>query len=108
MIADRHGDLINDSYEIDGTVKIGNATQPFKIHDRSPIAIELDTSTTLDPGQSATVGIEVELDQSVPSIDFTMLDTDNGALDLDTLDSQMADFRTKLINSFVIAHVDGQ
>ena len=99
LIAD--GELIDYSYEIDGTVKLQGVTQPFKIHDRSPIAVELDTNTTLDPGKSATVGIEIHLDDAISSIDFTMLDTENGVLDLDTLDDQMSSFRTKMIAGFV-------
>jgi hypothetical protein len=84
-------------------VTIAGATKSFMIHDRSPIDVELDTDTMLDPGKIATVGVEVEIDQAIATLDFSTLDTDGGVLDLDTFDPQMPAFRSAMIDSFVIA-----
>src|SRR5664279_1045660 len=42
LVAD--GNLINYSYELAGTTKLDGNTMPYQIHDRTPLAISLDTS----------------------------------------------------------------
>ncbi|MEO6774734.1 MAG: hypothetical protein ABI467_17295 [Kofleriaceae bacterium] len=103
------GNLTDYSYEITGTAKVGGNVMPFAIHDRSPLPISLDTSTTLEPNQATSLAIVVHLDQALQSVDWSKLGTNNGTLTLDTFDSAMSDFRGKMINNvFSTDHSDGR
>jgi len=99
------GLVVNSSYDIMGTVDLGGSagTKSFHIHDLAPMNVSLDINNTLQPGAEVDVTIHVDFTAAIGAIDFATLDTDDGNLDLDTLDSQMPAFRTALQNSFSIA-----
>jgi hypothetical protein len=97
LLAD--GNLIDYSYELAGTTKLDGNTMPYQIHDRTPLAISLDTSVTLDPNQTASLGITIRIDQALQSLDFHKLSNQSGTLVLDTFDDAMSDFRDKMMNS---------
>ncbi|HEY1556977.1 MAG TPA: hypothetical protein VGF94_19215 [Kofleriaceae bacterium] len=101
-----NGLIVQDSYDIEGTVNVGGsgATQGFKIHDIVPMNISLDIDNTLQPGSAVDVTVHIDFTSAIGVIDFSTLDTDDGKLDLDTLDSQMPAFRTELQNSFMVAN----
>jgi len=101
-----NGEIIEDSYDIEGTVTVGGsgATQAFKIHDVAPMNLSLDIDSTLQPGSAVDVTVHVDFTSAIGVVDFSMLDTDDGKLDLDTLDSQMPTFRTQLQNAFTVAN----
>jgi hypothetical protein len=103
LLAD--GNLIDYSYEIYGTVKLPDGTHQYKIHDRSPLGAAIDADVMLEPGKRATLNIRVELAPAFDGLDFTMLHDDSGTLELDTFDSQMGDFRSRLAShSFTAPH----
>jgi hypothetical protein len=100
------GEIIEPSYDIEGTVNVGGsgASQKFRIHDLVPMNISLDIDETLEPGSSVDVTIHIDFTSAIGVVDFSTLDVDDNALDLDTLDSQMPAFRTQLQNSFMVAN----
>ncbi len=97
LLAD--GNLTDYSYELAGTARVNGNVMPYKIHDRSPIGVSLETSTMLDPGHGTSLGIVVNIDQALQSLDFTELSNNNGTLVLDTFDDPMTDFRKKMVSS---------
>jgi hypothetical protein len=102
------GNLVDYSYELAGTTKLMGTVMPYQIHDRSPVALSLETSTMLDPDHSTSLGITVNIDQALQSLDFSKLDNESGTLVLDTFDDAMGDFRDKMTSSvFVADHGDG-
>ncbi|MEP6863017.1 MAG: hypothetical protein ABJE66_20490 [Deltaproteobacteria bacterium] len=103
------GNLVDYSYEIEGTAKVDGNLTPFKIHDRSPLPVSLDTSTMLEPNHASSLAIVVRVDQALTSLDFSKLNNQNGTLTLDTFDSGMNDFRSKMASSvFSTEHPDGR
>lgn len=103
------GNLVDYSYEIRGTAKVDGNVTPFAIHDRSPLPVSLDTNAMLEPNAVTDLAIKVHLDQALPSVDWSHLNNNNGTLTLDTFDSGMNDFRSKMIDSvFSTDHPDGR
>jgi hypothetical protein len=103
------GNLVDYSYEIEGTTKVDGNVTSFKIHDRSPLPVSLDTSTMLEPNEVASLAIVVRVDQALTSLDWSKLNNQNGTLVLDTFDDGMNDFRGKMVNSvFSTDHPDGR
>jgi hypothetical protein len=103
------GNLVDYSYEIEGTAKVDGNITNFKIHDRSPLPVSLDTSTTLEPNQATSLAIVVRVDQALTSLDWSKLNNQNGTLTLDTFDDAMSDFRGKMVNSvFSTDHPNGR
>jgi hypothetical protein len=94
------GHILDNSYEISGTVRIADITHEFEIHDRNQMTANIDINTMLEPGGGANVPLRLRFDDALGVIDFTTLREDDGKLQLDTLDAQMATFRTKLAMSF--------
>jgi hypothetical protein len=103
------GNLVDYSYEIEGTAKVDGNVTNFKIHDRSPVPVSLDTSTMLEPNQVSSLGIDVRVDHALSSLDWSKLNNQGGTLVLDTFDDAMSDFRGKMVNSvFSTDHPDGR
>ncbi|MBL0218628.1 MAG: hypothetical protein IPQ07_32710 [Myxococcales bacterium] len=93
--------LLNTSYEITGTAKVGGVTRTFQIHDRNSLNIDVkDFNVSLAPGGDATVPIRLDLKDAIDSIQFDQLNEENGVLELDTTDPQMENFREKLEQAF--------
>jgi hypothetical protein len=93
--------LVDYSYEVYGTVRIGDVTHDYKIHDRDPITATVALSTMLDPGNSATMSVRVNVADALSVINWSTLDnSDGGVLELDTFDAQMPTFRAKFTDSF--------
>jgi hypothetical protein len=91
--------IVDYSYELAGTTKLDGNSLPYRIHDRSPLAISLDTSAMLEPNQTASLEITIRIDQALQSLDFHKLSNQNGTLVLDTFDDAMGDFRDKMLSS---------
>jgi hypothetical protein len=99
------GEIVDYSWEIDGTVQLDDGSHPFVIHDREDLTADIDASATLEPGGNATLPVEFDIDQPFDGLDFKNLDSDDGTLTLDTLDSQMDDFRGKLKSAIVLGQI---
>ena len=94
------GHLVDYSYEIEGKVDVNGTTEDFMIHDRDALTANIDISTMLEPATEAQIPIRVRIDDALGVVDFSQLDYDEGHLELDTFDAQMAAFRDKLAASF--------
>jgi hypothetical protein len=101
------GQLLDNSYWINGTAVLNGTTYPFHIYDRNYLDVALYKDEILAPGGSVTIGVLVELDHAINDIDWSMVDLDNGTLTLDTFDGYMPTFRANLIQSFVIKDPNG-
>jgi hypothetical protein len=100
------GQLLDNSYWINGHATVNGTVYPFHIYDRDFLEIYLYSDEMLAPGGSVTIPVAVELDKAVGAIDWTLIDLDNGVLTLDTFDSYMPTFRANVTQSFVIKNVN--
>lgn len=96
------GHLITNSYHLKGQVNINGTWLPFNIEDSLALSLSLDINRTLAPGGTETIGLLVKFHDALTGIDFSALPTDDGALQLETTNSQMAAFRDKLTQGFTI------
>ncbi len=96
------GQLVDNSYWINGHATVNGNVYPFKIYDRDYLEIYLYGNAELAPGGSAQVPLVFELDHALDSVDWSQVDLDNGTLILDTYDSYMPTFRAKVVESFVV------
>ena len=102
------GHLILPSYRISGHVTLSNnETVAFEIEDRDALALSLAIDRMLPPGGTVNVGLVLELQQAVSSVDFETLPIEDSKRQLDTNNAQMPAFRAKLIESFKIASSNG-
>lgn len=97
---DIDGQLVDNSWWINGTAMVNGMTLPFKIYNRNTMPVSLDIDTMLSPGKSVTVAIAVDLTHAFDAIDFTKIDNDDGTLVLDTDDDYMPTFVANLVSSF--------
>lgn len=100
------GHLANDSFELRGHVQLGETNWEYRIEDISPLAITVPIEKTLTPPATATVLLRINFQHALDSVDFSMLGVDEGRLELENGDAQMAVFRAKLVESFEIASGD--
>ena len=70
--------------------------------DSLALSLSLDINRTLAPGGTETIALVVKFHDALTGIDFSALPTDDGALQLETGNSQMAAFRDKLTQGFTI------
>jgi hypothetical protein len=96
------GHIINDSYQIKGTVMLGVTTYDFEIHDRNALNVSLAIDQMLQPGQSTTVKLQLQVQAAIQAIDWSLITPDDHTLELDTSDPQMPTFRMNLVQGFVI------
>jgi hypothetical protein len=99
---DIDGQLVDNSWWINGSAMVNGSNLPFKIYDRNSLPIALDIDTMLSPGKSVTVAIDVDLGHVFDAIDFSKIDNDDGTLVLDTDDDYMPTFVANLGSSFTV------
>ncbi|MBL9015133.1 MAG: hypothetical protein JNL83_13200 [Myxococcales bacterium] len=88
-------------YEIFGTVKVGGDIEMFHIRDTENLDIDITGyNVTLAPGQSAIMGVRLDLRDAIDGIDMGMLPMMMGRRTLETNDAQMSEFRDKLDDAF--------
>ncbi|MDB4953615.1 MAG: hypothetical protein JWO36_1184 [Myxococcales bacterium] len=100
------GHIIDYSYEIKGTVKLGTTTYDYDIHDRNALNVSLMINKTLQPGGGATVRLQLQLQAAVTAVNWAAFTPDDHSIDFDTFDAQMPAFRTNLLQGFVVDPVD--
>jgi hypothetical protein len=97
------GDLIDNSYDITGSVLVSGTTHSYEISDRaeSTVAINIDEDLLAD--SDVNVVIQLDIFSALAVINFaTLKANDAGSLELDTDDDQMTAFRTQLVSSFTL------
>ena len=98
------GHLIDNSIHIEGTVVVSGNTRAFEIEDRNGLLVSLNIQRMLQPGETATIGLEVDFANALSGIDWTTLPYDDGRLHLDnqTSGSQLDAFEQHLTESFKV------
>ena len=94
------GNLVEDSYELKGTVIVNNNEEDFVIEDSEPLAINLSIDKSLSAGATSTIDIEIDFDHAISAVDFSQLNKSDGKLQLDESDSQIVELRKKLVEAF--------
>ena len=94
------GNLVEDSYQLEGTVVVNSNTEDFVIEDTSPLAINLSIDKSVSAGSSSTIGIEVDFAHILSAVDWATLEKSDGALQLDEGDAGIVELRKKLVESF--------
>ncbi|HUJ57365.1 MAG TPA: hypothetical protein VLX92_02700 [Kofleriaceae bacterium] len=96
------GQLADNSFWINGHATVGGTTYPFKIYDRYFLTMTIDLNTMLSPDGSASIPIQVQLDQALNTLDFSKLDRDDDTITLDNGDfTTMTAFEKALEQAFV-------
>jgi hypothetical protein len=101
-VAITFGGFFENAYEIEGTWLDHDTATPFRIADRITLKTSLELSATLSAGGAATIGVALELSDTLASIDFHRLHDDHGVLELSTGDPQLLEFRERLAKAFVV------
>jgi hypothetical protein len=105
---DIDGQTVDNSWWITGHATVNGTNRPFEIYYWDSLAISLDTSIQLSPGQPATIPILIKLDQAFSQVDFTQFDLETDpktgllTLSLSTNAPYMATFLQHLTSSIVI------
>jgi len=90
------------AYEITGTVKIGNAFQPFTIRDTADLSLSLELSVTLPAGGSAVIPVRIEIDKVVGVVSFSQVPKQDGRYLLDESSPQISNVRAAVRAAFSI------
>jgi hypothetical protein len=94
------GNVVEESYELRGTVVVDSNVEEFRIEDSEPLAVVLSIDKSLSPGARSTIDIQIDFAHAVSAVDFKNLDTSDGVLQLDEGDVEIVEFRKKLVESF--------
>ena len=96
------GQLVVESYHLKGQVNLNGTWKTYTIEDRNALSLSLDINRTLAPGGTATIGLLFSFSDALTGIDYSMLPTDDGALEMETTNAQMPAFRTRLTDGISI------
>ena len=94
------GNLVEDSYELKGTVVVDSNLEEFVIEDSNPLPINLSIDKSLSAGSTATIDIQIDFENALSSVDFSTLNKSDGKLQLDQSDPGIVELRKKLVESF--------
>lgn len=94
------GQLVNNSYEIRGTVQVNGNDIEYRIEDDGALAITMSIDKMKSPAAAIQLTVDVDFVHAINSVDFSKLPNDGGHLQLDSSDPLMIDFRKKLTESF--------
>lgn len=92
--------LLENSYEIRGTVEINGDPTDFRIEDKIPLPLALQIDEMLLPGKSVKIELEIDFVHALSAVDFESLEFNNGHLELHETDLAIIAFRKKLVESF--------
>jgi hypothetical protein len=97
------GHLTTDTFDIRGHVNLSGTDYEYRIDGDNPLAVTVEINKTLTPPATATVKLRIDFVHALESIDFSTLPIDSGKIELSDGDTQMAAFRQKLVESFVMS-----
>lgn len=101
------GHLATESFELRGRADVGGTEYDYRIEGNNPLMFTVQIERTLTPPATATVRLRIDFQAALAAIEFQNLDIEDGRLELDDGDIEMAVFRTKLVESFQIVDGDG-
>lgn len=96
------GHIVAYSYVINGSVKVGSNTYDLRVNDRNAVNVSVIIDQMLLPGKSETIQLELQLQPALNAVDWSVINHDDGKVELDTTDPQMPAFRAALIQGFVV------
>lgn len=96
------GHVAGPSVELRGRARVSGTDFEYRITDDSPVSVTLPIDALLMPPAVTTLGLHIDFDLALEGVDFASLDIDNGRLELDNTDPEIAAFRVKLIESMQI------
>lgn len=101
------GHLVNNSYEIRGTVQINGNDVEYRIEDDGALPVTLMIDKMKSPAAAIRLKVDIDFVHAINSVDFTKLMNDSGHLELDSSSAGMSEFRKKLLESFSAGAIDG-
>lgn len=101
------GHLVNNSYEIRGTIQINGNDVEYRIEDDASLPVTLAIDKMKTPTAAVRLEVDIDFVKAINSIDFTKLMNDGGHLELDGDSQDMDAFRKKLVESFSAGSIDG-
>jgi hypothetical protein len=101
------GHLVNNSYEIRGTIQIDGNDVEYRIEDDAALPVTLAIDKMKSPSAAVRLEIDIDFVHAIDSIDFSKLMNDSGHLELDSSSVGIVEFRKKLVESFSAGSIDG-
>jgi hypothetical protein len=89
------------AYRIRGTWRDNGIPKPFEIRDSAPLSTSFNCNQTLLAAGSATIDIDVDMENVVGAIDFKNVDDDDGTLELHD-GVELAGLRGRLLKAFTL------
>lgn len=99
------GQLVDNSYEIRGTVQIDGNDVEYRIEDDGALPITMKIDKMKPPATAIQLTVDVDFVHAIDSLDFSAMTNDSGHLEPDS--SALDDFRKKLAESFSASAIDG-
>jgi hypothetical protein len=87
-------------FEVEGEALLDAVWVPFEIEDDTALTITIGTSTTLAPGGSATIEIDVDLARIIADIDFSQFPIVEGKIEIGDDDPEIAAIRAAIGEAF--------
>jgi hypothetical protein len=94
------GNVVEESYELKGTVVVNNNLEDFVIEDSNPLPINLSIDKSLSAGSTATIDIEIDFAHALSAVDSSSMNKSDGKLQLDEGDAGIVELRKKIVESF--------
>jgi hypothetical protein len=101
------GHLVNNSYEIRGTIQINGNDIEYRIEDDAALPVTLAIDKMKSPAAAVRLQVDIDFVHAIDSINFSELMNDSGHLELDSSSPAMVEFRKKLVESFSAGSIDG-
>lgn len=94
------GHIINDSYQLKGTVVVNGNTEDFVIEDDNPLGVTVSLEKLVSPGATSTIRIDIDFQHALDAVNWDQLPKSDGKLQLETGNPDLLQFRKNLIESF--------
>lgn len=94
------GHVTAPSYKLEGTVVLNGNTEDFVIEDDNQLAVTVSLEKLVSPGAISTIRIDIDFGHALEAVKWDLLPKNDGKLELETGNPDLADFRKKLIESF--------
>ena len=101
------GHLVNNSYEIRGTIHINGNDVEYRIEDDGALPVTLSVDKMKAPGTPVRLRILCDFIHAIDSVNISSFNNEDGHLELDSSMPAMTEFRKKLVESFSASSIDG-
>ncbi len=97
------GHVAGPSIVLRGHARVASTDYEYRITDDSPFSTTLAIDKTHRPPAATGIVLRIDFETTLRAIDFSMVRTNAGVLELDNADPQITTFRTKLTESLTVA-----